>query len=114
MPAYTYLGQEEHTTPTKNTTLNGLLAEVRQATGEDWRIAERVFLHRRLLRKPREITLYELFVGTTASEFQAINFYREHDWSINLVNSAELVAAYLHGLLAGRHRLSRAPLRVVK
>lgn len=106
MPCCTYLSDDQHTSPTTDTELNELLAEVREATGEDWRIAERFVEQRRWFRKPLTVKLYTLYAHTSSIEFQCINFYRpdrEDDWlpSIQIMNDAGYVAAYLYGILAG-------------
>jgi hypothetical protein len=107
MTICTYLHNDEYTAPTSNKTLNETLAEVRALTGEDWRVAERTRCTRRFLRRPIETKVYELYVGVGGPpniDFQIINFYRAHDWSINTLNSAEHVIAYLYGVIAGMHQ----------
>ena len=111
MPVCTWLDSDEYTQPTSNKDLNDLLKEVRERTGDDWRISERVVHERRFLRKPRMHRRYELYVQTVGSEFQIINLARDHEWSINTVNTAELVANYLLGFLGGmdQSRFSAQP-----
>lgn len=103
MPCCTYLSDNEYTQPTSDVELNDLLAEVRQATGDDWRICEIVRERRRWLRAPLVTKEYELFHHVVGPEFQEVNFYRPErlENCFNFVNSAGHVAAYLYGVLAG-------------
>jgi hypothetical protein len=99
----TYLEGDEHLDKLSDAELNQLWAEVRQRTGEDWRVAELVRVRRRWFRQPRVAKAYELFHHIAGSEFQIINFYRpdRRGNSINPVNEAAFIAAYFYGLLAG-------------
>lgn len=106
MPCCTYLSNDEFRQPTSDAEINSLLTNVRGVTGEDWRIQETIHEDRRWFRSPLLIKRYELFVHVHGPEFQSINFYRpdradSYLPSINLSNSAEHVAAYLYGVLAG-------------
>lgn len=100
----TYLSEGEFTKPTSDKELNALLAEVRQAThgSEDWRIEERTYEVSRWFRRPTTIKLYVLYHMVNHIEFQIINFYRPDlgENSINIMNTAGHVAAYLYGILA--------------
>lgn len=101
----TYLSETDFTMPTSDSNLNSLLAEVRAATGDDWRIGEWQYTVRRLfsLWFPKFVMQYELYHHVSGPEFQIINFYRPDrgDWSINHVNDASHISAYLYGVLAG-------------
>ena len=104
MPCCTYLGEQEFTWPTSDAELNSLLADIRERTGDDWRIAERIETVG-VFRKQR-FKRYTLYNHVGGPEFQIINFYRpdradEPLSSINHYNDAGYVAAYLYGLLAG-------------
>lgn len=106
MACCTYLLDHDYTKPTSDGELNDLLAEVRKVTGEDWRIREFVSERRRWFRRPVIAKAYELLVGIHSGEFQIVNFYRpEADrlayGSMNFINDAGYVAAYLYGVLAG-------------
>ncbi len=103
MPCCTYLNDGEYTKPTGDVELNRLLAEVRDKTGEDWRIAETNWVNRRWFHRTTTMQTYELYCHVSGPEFQIINFYRpDHgDWSINHSNQAAHVAAFLYGVLAG-------------
>lgn len=102
----TYLSEGQHTKPTSDATINEVLAELRAASGEDWRVAEYVNEIPRLFRKPREYRWFELLKCVDRPphkvEFQIINFYRpESGTSINGLVTAALVVAYMYGLLGG-------------
>lgn len=111
------LTSDQYTGPTRNHRLNALLSDVRRRTGEDWRIAERRFCLRQFLRRPTELVAYELYVETGAGEFKVVSFYRANGWTTNYVGTAEHVATYLEGVLAGldRHaQVARRRMRAVK
>lgn len=104
MTCSTYLGENDHLTPTSDDELNQLLAEVRSKTGRDWRLNEHITERRRWCRKPIEIKRYTLYLHIAGPEFQIMNFYRPNNsdqWcsSINTTNSAGFVAAYFYGIL---------------
>lgn len=103
MPCVTYLSDSEHTTPTSDQEINAILAEVRQATGDDWRVAETTLTTHRLFRSPKHCKLYVLYSHVQGPEYQVVNFYRPErgEYSINFANDAAHVAAYLYGVLAG-------------
>lgn len=104
MPICTYLDQYDCTEETSDDELNSLLADVREATGDDWRIRESEYEVHRWFRRPLIKRRYTLYRQTVGSEFQIMNFYRPdlvQLQSINTVNGAEHVAAYLYGVLAG-------------
>lgn len=100
MSICTYLTDDEFTTPTTNVTLNEVLAEVRRVTGRDWRVGERSYTTGHLWWR-KTSHWYTLYLTTTMSEVQVINFWREGDCSISTNSSAERVIAYLYGVLAG-------------
>lgn len=98
----TYLSGDRHAEPTKCQQLNELLADVRKTTGKDWRVAEHEFERTYWFRKSEVVFRYELLVHICAGEFQCINFHRDGTtWSINTTVPAELVIAFLFGILAG-------------
>lgn len=105
MTCTTFLSSWELNQPTSNSDLNSLLKEVRQKTGGDWQVTEReVEVWRpwwKRLGRAKTVKLFTLYFGLGHPEYQVINFYRDHDWSINHENSAEHVMAYLYGILAG-------------
>lgn len=110
MTATTFLHDGELNIPTSNKVINDLLKEVREATGQDWQILElKLYPKKKWFQRPSDRApklFYEvyLYVGGMGP-WQQINFYREGtDWSINLVNTSELVVAYLYGILAGIHQ----------
>lgn len=110
MPMCTYLSDGQHTKPTSNKKINELLAEVRQKTGEDWRVGEHVHEIPRWFRKSRTYRWFELLKCVDPppyrTEFQIINFYREHSGTtINDAVSADLIVAYLYGMLGGLQRV---------
>lgn len=104
MACCVWIGSDQCLIPTSDSELNKLLADVRAATGDDWRIREMTWTVRRWFRKPRVVRQYELLHHVHSGvEFQVINFYRpdrEGGGSINIINDASHVAAYLYGILA--------------
>ncbi len=106
MPCCTYLNTDDYTKPTSDDELNSMLREVRNATGEDWRVGETTWIKCRWFRKPVEMKTYELYSHVSGPEYQVVNFYRpdlEDKWlpSINHSNTVGYVVAYLYGVLAG-------------
>lgn len=103
MPICTYLSPDQHTEPTQHEELNKILKEVRQHSGKDWRVAEHTFERSHWFRKSEVVYRYELMLHICSGEFQCINFHRDDsNWSINTTVPAELVIAFLYGILAGR------------
>jgi hypothetical protein len=106
----TFLHDGELNVPTSNSTLNEVLAQVREADpSANWQVIERVTEKRYWsglwfeVEQRRSYELY-LYVGGIGP-WQQINFYRENSSSsINTSNSADLVVAFLLGILAGLHR----------
>ncbi len=77
MACCVWLGSDQCLRPTSDAELNALLAEVRDVTGDDWRIREMTREVRRWFRKPRVARQYELTHHVHSGvEFQCINFYR--------------------------------------
>jgi hypothetical protein len=100
----TFLHDGELNVPTVNDVLNKTLAEVREATGENWQIVERAkekrFAFNTKIKTAYAYELY-LYVGGMGP-WQMINFYKESsDCSINPVNNADVVMAFLLGILTG-------------
>ena len=93
MPMCTYLGDDQHTAPTSDQELNTLLAEVRSATGEDWRIGEHESLRLVPFRGTRVKRTYTLYAHVSGGEFQVLNLRG---------NTVGHVEAFLFGILAGR------------
>jgi hypothetical protein len=110
MAVTTFLHDGELNQPTSNKVLNELMAEVRQKTGRDWQIIELKYHPKKRwwqrAQKP-VVIMYELYVYVGGfGPWQQINFYNDQtDWSINLRNTSSVVAAYLHGILAGVHSM---------
>jgi len=99
----TYLNDSDYTAPTSNAELNSMLEELKQKTGDDWRLEEEVYEVKRLFRKPKKVALYTLYYHIHSIEFQIINFYRlESETSINVSVSADVMAAFLLGMLADK------------
>lgn len=109
MPAFTYLGEHDHTQPTDHKELDKTLTELRKLTGEDWRIGSWIYRTGCLWWR-EEYPHYSLYVGVGSGEFQIINFYRDGtDWSINPDVSAELLMAFMLGYIGGWHRNAVKP-----
>jgi hypothetical protein len=105
MVCTTFLHDGELNVPTSNKELNSILKEIRNKSGEDWQVVERVYNVRKHLWSMGTRKTYELYkyVGG-CGPWQQINFYREDEaTSINLSNSATTVIAFLYGMLAGLH-----------
>lgn len=103
MPAFTYLHDSDYCGATQCPALDEAIQELRMASGEDWRVCEAlgpIKRHGFLWLRKRRSYLYQLLCGVGDGEFQIINFWRDHSWSINHYNSAETVIAYIYGQLA--------------
>lgn len=103
----TFLHEGQLNTPTHNEDLNQILHDVRVETGEDWQVVEyRIFYKRRWYTLKRSVRYeYELYkyVGGVGP-WQLINFYKDDaESSMNFTNKAELVIAFLLGILSGIH-----------
>ena len=103
----TFLHSGELNIPTSDKNVNEALQEVRNLTGTDWQIIEREVevtpAFWKFWQSPMIVKSYELFcyVGG-CGPWQQINFYRAHSASsIGIVVSADLVVAYLYGILSG-------------
>jgi hypothetical protein len=98
-----WLGEAKYTEPTSNKDLNELLQEVREATGDDWRLQEKIRkIRRHWFKGERTVSVYSLYNHLHSIEFQVINFYcEEDDYSIHTMCSADVMAAYLTGILTG-------------
>ena len=112
MPITTFLHNSELNVPTTNKDLNEILTEVRIVTGQNWQVIERL-VHKarpwwafwRANKIHKSYSVY-VFVGGVGP-WQEINFYRDDaSSSINIDVTAELVIAYLYGMLSGFHQAS--------
>ncbi len=99
----TCLSDSEQNRPLKNKVISEVLQQVRELTGENWQVVENEFTSKRLFRKPVTSFSYELYVEVGGCmPFMCINFYRsDSESSINPRNNADLVVAYLYGMLGG-------------
>lgn len=103
MCIFTYLSDSEINKSTSNEEINELMVEVRRITREDFQVIEREFETKSWFQ-PKKIKKYELLVKSCMGDYQVINFYREHsNSSIGIMNEADLVIAFLQGVLAGAH-----------
>jgi len=102
MPAYIYLGDSEGRTPTSNPEIDTLIAKLRERTQDDWRVLERTCRGPRtgFWRRRTTVMRYELMRGTGDKEFQMVNFWAPRGSSMNFFVSAEVLVAYLDGLLS--------------
>lgn len=106
----TFLHDGELNVPTSNPDLNDVLAKVRKADpSANWQVIERVTKKKcwgGLWMEIKQFRSYELYLYVGGvGPWQQINFYRENsDSSINVSNSADLVVAFLLGILTGLHR----------
>lgn len=105
----TFLHDSELNRPTSNKTINELLAEVREKTGQDWQVLEMTYVRKTKWWKRGEAPkkFYELYVFVGGmGPWQQINFYRESaDSSINIRVDADALVAYFYGILAGIHSM---------
>lgn len=101
MPMCTFINDCDKNIPTTNREINELLQLVRKNTEEDWQILELIFTNKKFLRKEKVEKLYNILVNVGGfADYQSINFYRENTGtSINDYVPAELVVAYMYGLL---------------
>lgn len=102
MPATTYLMKRELLEAKANAELNELITDVRQATGDDWRVQEQVCWEWKNFRRYHSF-LYSVYVGlSNTGEFQIINFsIQDAKGSINHFVKIDLMMAYLMGILHG-------------
>jgi len=101
----TFLSVNELNIPTSNKELNSVLDDIRKLTTENWQVIERQHTTKRAFGFKSDVRYsYELYkyVGG-CGPWQMINFYCEGGESLNLVNSATVVIAFLYGYLAGFH-----------
>ena len=113
MTCTTFLHDGELNQLTSNKVVNETLQEARKVTGEDWQIIERKYTIRppiwKFWKKKKTGLMYELYVFVGGfGPWQQINFYRNaSDCSINLTNDADLVVAYLYGIITGVFQVER-------
>lgn len=103
----TFLHDGELNQLTSNKTINELLAEVREKTGQDWQVLELTCTPKSKWWKPAGAPkkFYEVYVFVGGmGPWQQINFYRESaDSSINIRVDADVLVAYFYGILVGIH-----------
>lgn len=104
MPMTTFLGPDECTEPTSSSEINELLAEIREVTGEDWRVKERTWTVGHLWWKRIE-RRYWLHVCVGGAEFQVINLVSK---SIGMGKESE-VANFMIGYLSGMEAARKGP-----
>lgn len=90
--------------PTADPEIDDVLDKVRAATGKDWRAESHLIRRKGWFRKERYLHSLYLGLGDTilGGEFQIINFYMGTEWSLNTEVPAEVIVAFLLGILAGR------------
>lgn len=106
MPMTTFLMESEGLAVETLPRLDELLQEVRQVTGEDWRVLELRYTARRgfAFWRRRAVThCYQVLFGLGSGEYQVINFWRpwSEQYSLNDLAPADIAAAYLQGVLTG-------------
>lgn len=100
----TCLSDHEQNQPLKNQVIADLLKEVREKTRENWQVIEIEHISKPGWFKEAVRTYnYELYLEIGGClPFCVINFYRsDTSWTINPRNGAELIVAYLYGILSG-------------
>lgn len=117
MPMTTMLHQSEVNQVLSDRELSALLHEVRSRTGQDWQIVERVHQRKRWLCKTETTRLYDLYVYVGGVlPWQCIGLAHpdprsrrsRHFGTFYSGFDAELVAAYLLGILSGMDHPRRA------
>lgn len=88
--------------PVDNKAIQELLDELNtKYPSSKWVVKSTNFLQGRLWWK-KKVKLYTLYSRIMGGEYQVINFYRDGtDWSINTYVPAELIVAFLYGLING-------------
>ncbi len=105
MGCFTYLSDNEYLEPTSNEEINDVLKEVREKTGDDWRIRESSFT-KGIWWWKKEYKQYSVFLGIPGRdtnkciEFQYFNFYFDPNDRYNYVN-ATVVTTLFYGILTG-------------
>lgn len=94
MPMYTILGSEEKDIFTSNDELNAALIKVRNITGEDWQVRERIIVKKRFLRKTKEYRFIQLLVADDTTSMYRV---------IIGANTIETCIMYLYGVVSGIH-----------
>lgn len=112
MVTTTCLYDYEQNRPIKNKEVAIVLAAVRKFTGENWQVVETEHLSGPTwFKEVKRRFSYEVYIEVGGMlPFQRINFYLDDsvylddsDSSLNFNVSAELVVAYLYGVLSGLH-----------
>jgi hypothetical protein len=107
MPICTYLHNCERNVDTSSDEINARLKQVRAETGEDFQVLEFKLIKKPFFGKEKVFYGYELYSPLIFPEYQIINFYNgKSSSSINIRNSAEVVLAYLDGILSGIHHVN--------
>lgn len=103
MPCCTYIHPTDANKPLHNEELTELLGKLRRFTCREWIIQEMSFEKKLWFRKPQTIYRYQLLYPIFGIEYQVINFYRDDeqaDVRCGMTVPAELIAAYIYGVLA--------------
>ena len=87
--------------------INELLCEVNKKTNNNFLIKERVFVVKKLFRKPQPKILYEMFCVRLDSEVMVVNFCTERESSINTYVPKSYIITYLLGILTGLNHKAR-------
>lgn len=107
MPICTYLSATQYRNDISDSHLQELLNDVRDATKNDWRIGVVVDSTTGFFRK-KHVRYYSLYNHVNGGEFQIINFYIPDCESCSTVVSAEVIAAYLLGVMSSHESATKA------
>lgn len=99
MSISTYLSEQELSLHCGSEQLEQLRRDAELYTGRRWFVSVHP-CKGGWFRKPYK--LYSLMLHVSGIEWQVINFWLPHDWSINTLVRPELVFAYLHGVVSGK------------
>jgi hypothetical protein len=104
MPITTWIQEHEikGLSSVKDEALNELFQEVRQATNNRYLLSETVYQDRGWFGKRNERTVYTLYIHTSGTEYQVLNFAMEYGrCGINTSGTRALVMNYFFGVLGG-------------
>ena len=109
MPICTFMSRHEERQSSSNTEIAALVKEVTEASGRLWIVTDHLIdVTPWWSRKKRTKTLHTLYVQLVGAEYQMINFYSETaESSINTIVSADLIVAYLYGMLGAIDQITR-------
>lgn len=104
MPIFTYRANSSFR-HTAHPEIVPLLAKLRERTGLNIVVEERVFDKRTWFLRVQRVRRYSVFVEMESGEYQHLSFYRDREedgyLSLGLQATSEIVVAFFHGWLNG-------------